>query len=58
MVKKRLTAEEKKQIEECKRRENEVKALFDEHDEVYGKKRYMPRIPELLIFLKNKRFSL
>lgn len=55
MVKKRLTAEEKKQIEECKRRENEVKALFDEHDEVYGKKRYMAKVPELLRFLKYKK---
>lgn len=55
MTKKRLTAEEKKQIEERKRRENEVKALFDEHDEIYGKKRYVPRVAELLIFLKNKK---
>lgn len=55
MIKKRITAEEKKQIEECKRRENEVKALFDEHDEVYGKKRYMAKVPELLRFLKYKK---
>ena len=55
MAKKRLTTEEKKQIEERKRRENEVKALFDEYDEVYGKKRYIAKVPELLKYLKYKK---
>lgn len=55
MVKNRLTAEEMKQIEERKRRENEVKALFDEYDVVYGKKRYIAKVPELISFLKYKK---
>lgn len=48
-------AERKRLHDERIKREGEVKALFDEIGELYGKKIYKARVPELLDYLKTKK---
>ncbi len=72
LFKKPLTPEEMKQKEEERKRheeenqrkekerilrEGEVKALFDEYDEIYGHKRYKARPAELVKYLKTKKHA-
>ena len=52
---KELTPEEKQQRLERIRGNRKVRSLFDEQEKIYGKKIYMPRVPELLKFLRLKK---
>ena len=54
-AKKRKEENLKKRVEDRLNREGEMANLFKDYDKIYGKRRYMPQVPELLNFLKSKK---